>query len=204
MDDLTQRAWVFLNYPRELKVHHLFLLVLSVWYYSSPMAIKMEIFNFLPPETFVLLELVLVYLSQMESWIVCAANRKVVSKGWHQSCDDLNKRAGKCPNKIFWGRPFPTVINFTSLCTCRGWPPSPCGCSPVSCSSSVRWWEEYLETRTISWALFLRLHTQEYSAKASSCLFHSSKFHFGDPIFCSQTMQTKRDLQDDFILWYVN
>ena len=67
MDDLTQRAWVFLNYPRELKVHHLFLLVLSVWYYSSPMAIKMEIFNFLPPETFVLLELVLVYLSQMVS-----------------------------------------------------------------------------------------------------------------------------------------
>lgn len=39
----------------------------------------------------------------------------------------------------------------------RGWPPSPCGCSPVSCSSSVRW-----------------LHTLEYSAKASSCLFHSS------------------------------
>ena len=101
MDDLTQRAWVFFNLPRELRVHHLFLLVLSVWYYSSPMAIKLEIFNFLPPETLVLLELVLVYLSQMVSWIVCAANRKVVSKGWHQSCDDLNKRAGKCPNKIF-------------------------------------------------------------------------------------------------------
>ena len=32
---------------------------------------------------------------------MCAAIRKVVSKGLHQSCDDLNKRAGKCPNKIF-------------------------------------------------------------------------------------------------------